>query len=274
VHGDETCGTKAIKRMVRQLNQQSIMLTRGTATFVPVCNPQAYKQGERFVDRNLNRDMVVTEKPDSYEGRVANELCPLIDKCDVLLDIHSYHAGGEPFAIINEDAPRYTNFASALNARWVISGWTKAYLNSAPKGAVRSETEHIGTTERAYNNGAIDVTLECGQHRDPRAIEIACNGITRALAYLEMMEPPHRLAPAHTPHRAVMTGVVYNDGATRLEKPFKHLEIVRAGEIIARRGQDVMRAEAPEVVLLPRPDAPVGAELFYRGRLLDAPAAA
>ncbi len=92
IHGDETCGPVAIKKIMHKIDDGSIVLKSGTLRCVPVCNPRAYEGGVRYAEDNLNRIFRKSEDPQTYEARLANELCELVDKADVLLDIHSSHA--------------------------------------------------------------------------------------------------------------------------------------------------------------------------------------
>src|SRR5258708_28849735 len=77
VHGNETCGTKAIRQIVEEIDSGSIEIPRGAVTFVPVANPLAYAKGERVDDRNLNRNLRPTRKPLEFDYHLANRLCPL-----------------------------------------------------------------------------------------------------------------------------------------------------------------------------------------------------
>ena len=52
VHGNETCGTVAIRRVLGDIEQGRIGLAAGEVTFVPVTNPLAYERGQRQGDRN------------------------------------------------------------------------------------------------------------------------------------------------------------------------------------------------------------------------------
>ena len=99
VHGNETAGVKAGLKVISELQQGKIKLKNGRLTIVPVCNPEAYKKGVRSVEENLNRVMKIHQNPQSYEQRLANEICPLIKESRMLLDLHSTHCQGDvPFA--------------------------------------------------------------------------------------------------------------------------------------------------------------------------------
>ena len=42
VHGNETAGTRGIRRVLAEIDSSDIDIIRGHVTFVPVCNPLAY----------------------------------------------------------------------------------------------------------------------------------------------------------------------------------------------------------------------------------------
>ncbi|MFN7204060.1 MAG: succinylglutamate desuccinylase/aspartoacylase family protein, partial [Burkholderiales bacterium] len=96
VHGNEICGTRAIERVLREIDDGSLKIERGSVTFVPVTNPLAYALKQRMGERNLNRNMRVMDTPQDFEDRIAAVLCPLLDKHDALLDLHSFHTPGIP----------------------------------------------------------------------------------------------------------------------------------------------------------------------------------
>ena len=61
-------------------------------TFVPITNALAYQRQQRMGERNLNRNLRPQLKPVDHEDRIANVLCPLLARHDVLLDLHSFHS--------------------------------------------------------------------------------------------------------------------------------------------------------------------------------------
>jgi predicted deacylase len=100
VHGNEIAGTRAIERVLAEIDSGTLPIVRGTVTFVPVTNPLAYRTGQRIGERNLNRNLRPNLEPRDNEDRIANVLCPLLAQHDVLLDLHSFQAPGEPFAML------------------------------------------------------------------------------------------------------------------------------------------------------------------------------
>src|SRR5258706_8321096 len=72
VHGNETCGTVAIRRVLDDIAAGRLVIVRGAVSFVPVTNPLAYERGQRQGDRNLNRKLAPTTDPREFEDHVAN----------------------------------------------------------------------------------------------------------------------------------------------------------------------------------------------------------
>ncbi len=100
VHGNETCGTEAIQRTRQEIERGVLRVECGTLTMLPIANPLAYQLKRRHGDRNLNRNMRITNSPQDFEDAVSNLLCPLLHAHDALLDLHSFHTPGIPFALI------------------------------------------------------------------------------------------------------------------------------------------------------------------------------
>src|SRR5438105_1163307 len=103
VHGNEKCGAIAIERTLKQLATGELRVQRGQLTLVPVTNRMAYERNQRAGDRNLNRNLQRTATPRDNEDRIANELCPLLEAHDVLLDLHSFHSPGQPFVMVGPE---------------------------------------------------------------------------------------------------------------------------------------------------------------------------
>src|SRR5471032_3542952 len=74
VHGNETCGTKGIQRVMAEIDSGALPILAGSVTFVPITNPLAYAKGVRSGDRNLNRNLFPNDNPQDFEDRIANWL--------------------------------------------------------------------------------------------------------------------------------------------------------------------------------------------------------
>lgn len=264
VHGNEVCGPAAIEHVLGLFNTGKIKVESGSVTFVPVCNPRAYAENKRFIDRNLNRAIAKRAEPKAYEEFLMNELAPLLEDCDVLLDIHSYRAGGPAFAFRGADELRDQEepFIASLGLNHVIYGWSEAY---AACGVTIDPIESVGTTEYARNHGAIATTVECGQHLDPSAIPVGIRAIEGALAHCGIATAPE--APREkTMRRTRIKQLFYKQSAGTYAKPWKHLDEVKQGELIASY-DDGAKITAPFAgrLVLPHADCPIGQEWFYLG---------
>ncbi|MFN3750582.1 MAG: succinylglutamate desuccinylase/aspartoacylase family protein [Thiobacillus sp.] len=282
VHGNETCGTQAIRRVIGEIESGALGLVAGQVTFVPVTNPLAYARHQRMGERNLNRNLAPTASPAEFEDRVANWLCPLLAQHDALLDLHSFHTAGEPFVMLGPEdntgplepfarAAEETALALALGVHRFVDGWLDTYAAGVARrraaGASPREADvhyGIGTTEYMRAQGGIALTLECGQHDDPAAPEVAYRAIHRALAHLALSD---EAPPAPVDRRQALRLVQVVDRAhpaDRFAREWASFDPVRAGECIGVRhdGSPVV-AERDGYVVFPNPAALPGQEWFY-----------
>lgn len=264
VHGDEPCGAQAILDFVPKIQSGALPLLAGSVTFVPVCNPLAHKRGTRYVDRNLNRDLRPREKTEAYEDSLANILCPILESCDFLLDLHSYNAQGPAFIWAGEESEAEKKFRRALGPTIELFGWEEAYAKLAGE---RKEVSGIGTTEYARRFGAVANTLECGFHQDPKAVPVALQAIRGALAHVGLCPREESLPATYSLERRIkMTEIFFRRDQGRFARSWAHLDSVGAGEPIAfaENGAPVTASE-DGFVIFPNPDCRIGDEWFYFG---------
>jgi predicted deacylase len=288
VHGNETCGTVAIRRVLDELHAGRLAIVRGAVTFVPATNPLAYANRRRQGDRNLNRRLLPTDEPRDYEDHVANWLCPLLARHDVLLDLHSFHTGGEPFVLVGPEdnggelepfrhAALEEALAVRLGVRRVVDGWLETYATGVRRRSERAGPGSagpqmhadygVGTTEYMRRVGGWGFTLECGQHEDPRAPEVAYRAILNTLAHLRLIDAPDP-APARDVEALRLFEVVDRlDADDRLVRAWSSFDPVRAGDTIGvREDGTLVRAQIDGCVVFPNPNAAPGNEWFYLAR--------
>ena len=287
VHGNETCGSRAIERMVAALDTGALQLQRGSLTLVPITNPLAYNRNQRNGDRNLNRNLNPNTAPQDFEDRIANVLCPLLAQHDVLLDLHSFQSVGAPFVMLGPvdntgplepfaHAAKEQALALRLGPRRVVEGWLETYATGVRRRLARTaptERAHllstdprygVGTTEYMRSQGGYALTLECGQHQDPLAPEVAWQAIQRTLAHLQMVDAS---APAAT------TGIEFlrlTDVIDKLHagdsfsRAWSSYDSVSAGQVIGTR-HDGTPVVAPRsgFIVFPNASAVAGNEWFY-----------
>lgn len=285
VHGNETCGTQAIRRIVGEIESGELVIAAGSVTFVPVTNTLAYARRTRMGDRNLNRNLAPTDTPVEFEDHIANWLCPILDAHDALLDLHSFHTAGEPFVMLGPEnnagalepfarAGEETALALRLGVHRFVDGWLDTYAAGVARrldaGVSSREADArygVGTTEYMRAHGGIALTLECGQHEDPAAPGVAYRAIRNALAHLRISKetPP---APVERREALRLYAVIDRQHADdRFSRPWASFDPVRAGVCIGTRhdGSAVL-AECDGYVVFPNPAAVPGQEWFYLAR--------
>jgi predicted deacylase len=288
VHGNETCGTQAIRRVIGEIESGQLGILAGSVTFVPVTNPLAYARHQRMGDRNLNRNLVPTAEPIEFEDRIANWLCPLLAQHDSLLDLHSFHTAGAPFVMLGPEdnsgtlepfarSAEETALALRLGVHRFVDGWLDTYAAGVARRlaagvSAREADVHygVGTTEYMRSQGGIALTLECGQHDDPAAPGVAYRAIHNTLAHLRLTAAP---APASVTDTEALRLYQVIDRAhqdDRFIRNWSSFDRVRAGDVIGTRHDGTpVPTDRDGYIVFPNPNAQPGQEWFYLARPSD-----
>lgn len=279
VHGNEICGSIAIRQMLAALEAGELNVQRGMVTLVPVANPLAWKRRSREGQRNLNRRLQPTDSPAEFEDHIANWLCPLLAEHDALLDLHSFHTPGAPFVMLGPDDNTGTlePFARATEERALarhlgITRFVDGWLDTYARGVARRNASDpggdphygVGTTEYMRSVGGYGVTVECGQHDDPTAIAVARNCILHTLAFLGLIDEAPPPPVRKVEHLRMFEVIDRNHPQDRFAREWDSFDAVRAGDTIGTRA-DGSAVLAPDdgCILFPNPDAEPGREWFY-----------
>jgi predicted deacylase len=282
VHGNETCGTQAIRRVIAEIESGRLDVVAGSVTFVPIANPLAYARHQRMGDRNLNRNLMPADAPVEFEDRVANWLCPLLARHDALLDLHSFHTAGEPFVMLGPEDNRGTlepfsraaeeaALALSLGVHRFVDGWLDTYAAGVARrlaaGASAREADvhyGVGTTEYMRAQGGIALTLECGQHDDPAAPGVAWRAIHNALAHLGLVAAPAPVPVTDTEALRLYEVVDRVHAGDWFARDWSSFDRVGAGDLIGTRhdGAPVV-ADRDGYIVFPNPAALPGQEWYY-----------
>lgn len=288
VHGNETCGTRAITRVLAEIDSGAIDIVAGTVTLVPITNPLAYAKGERGGDRNLNRNLYPNDSPADFEDHVANWLCPLLAKHEVLLDLHSTRAKTQPFALVgpeNNSGPvepfkhseRERALAKHLGVNRFVQGWLGTYARGVERRAKEAQAlgdkqkrlnldpkYGVGTTEYMRSQGGYSITLECGQHEDPSSPEVACRAIRNTLAFLGIT--PDAKPAAVEKYEALRIHEVIDkyDEGDRFSRDWSSFDRFSKGDLIGTRADGTaLTAPHDGWILFPDVSAKPGNEWYY-----------
>ena len=289
VHGNETCGPRAIHRVMQAIDVNRLEIVAGAVTFVAVANPLAYARGQRSGDRNLNRCLYPTAQPVDFEDHVANWLCPLLAAHDVLLDLHSFQAPGEPFVMMgpHNNAGPLQAFAHAtqeralaqhLGVRRFVDGWLDTYAKGVERriresGGVDSLQANVrygvGTTEYMRSVGGYALTLECGQHDDAAAPEVAYRAIMNTLSFLGIanVPKPNPAAAAEMQILSLYEVVDKRHDDDAFSRNWSSFDRLAKGEVIGVRQDGAhVAADCDGFIVFPDAKGRGGEEWFYLAR--------
>jgi hypothetical protein len=259
-HGNEVCGAIALDALLAR----ELRPARGTLTFV-FANVEAYRafdRAEPFASRCVDEDFNRLWTADVLDGARrtaelvrARELRPCYDATDYLLDLHSMTDPCPPLALAGRQR----------------KGLALAYAVGLPQHIVIDAGHQAGKRLRDYAffdepaDPRAALLIECGQHWQASAPEVAGQAALRFLRHFELLDPRDAQAlidPAPLPRqRAIeVTDVVTIAGEDfRFEIPVHGLmSVPRAGTILARDGGQPVRTPYDDCVLImptrrPRP---------------------
>ena len=288
VHGNETCGTYAIHRVMQELDSGALSIAAGSVTFVPTTNALAYARGDRMGDRNLNRNLYPMDHPRDHEDHIANWLCPLLARHDVLLDLHSFRAGTEAFAMVGpvDNAGSLQPFKHAaaeeamalhLGVRRFVDGWLDTYATGVERRLAESKAAGrpldtlnndarygVGTTEYMRTTGGYAITLECGQHADPHAPEVGYQAIRNTMALLGLTATPAPQPVAQTEALSIYDVIDKNHADDTFDRTWISFDRLTKGDVIGTRNDGTkMVAECDGFIVFPDAGAKAGHEWYY-----------
>jgi hypothetical protein len=172
----------------------------------------------------------------------------------------------EPFAHAAAEA----RLAAHLGPTRIVEGWMAAYAQGAARRRERGLTDDadpsygVGTTEYMRAQGGYGVTLECGQHDDPAAADVAYHAIRQAIALLGLADIALAPPPADFERLRLIEVVDRQHEADRFVRPWHSFDAVHAGEHVGERhdGTPVI-AHADGHIVFPDANAVPGHEWFY-----------
>ena len=175
-HGNEFCGAIALDWLLRQ----GFRPARGRLTLA-FANVEAYARfdfddpdASRYVDEDYNRvwaDEVLFGPRDSVELRRARQLQPFVDAADFALDLHSMHEPCRPIMVCGT-VEKNAGFAREIGvpADLLLDTGHPAGLRMIDRGGVGDPA-----------SGRRAVLIECGQHWEKAAAEVAIDTLLRFL---------------------------------------------------------------------------------------------
>jgi hypothetical protein len=230
-HGNEVCGAIALDWLL----SNGFRPCRGTFTAI-FANVAAYATfdradpyASRCLDEDFNRvwsDAVLGSTRQSAELARARELRPLYDACDALLDLHSMTDPCPPLALCGRRA----------------KGLGLARAVGVPAHIVIDAGHAAGTRLRDYaffdepDDPRNALLIECGQHWERAAPEVARQAMLRFLAHFGVADTS--FAQAHVPRDAPppQTAIEVTHAITIESETFAFAMPVQGLGVVAKRG--------------------------------------
>jgi predicted deacylase len=271
-HGNEVCGAIAIARLL----DGGLRPVRGTLTLI-FANIDAYATfdaSDPFASRCLDEDFNRLWTEDVLDGpRASRELTraralrPLYDATDYLLDLHSMTDPCPPLALAGRQR----------------KGMELAHDVGVPQHIVVDGGHRAGKRLRdyAFFDDPADprsaLLIECGQHWERAAPEVALQAALRFMRHFGMAPQPFLdahldVAPLPAQRAIEVTDVItIESDAFLFALPVTGLQVVpAAGTVLAQDGKRTLRTPYDDSVLIMPTRRPRKGETAVRiGRYLD-----
>jgi predicted deacylase len=251
-HGNEFCGAIALDYLLR-----AGVTPRAGKLTLAFANVAAYARFDfddpdrsRFIDEDYNRvwaDEALLGPRDSAELRRARVLRPFVDAADLLLDLHSMHEPCRPIMVCAK-SEKSVAFARRLGVPGdlLLDTGHPAGLRMIERGAFGDPA-----------SPRTAVLIECGQHWENSAADVAIDTTLRFLALSGAVEPDWarsrlRLAPPAVQRVIRVTEpVVAKTMNFRFARRWAGLEVVpKTGTPVASDGDTVWKTPYDDCVMV------------------------
>ncbi|WP_122039595.1 succinylglutamate desuccinylase/aspartoacylase family protein [Asaia bogorensis] len=251
IHGNEFAGAAAADRLLRE----DIRPLCGTLRIV-FANMAAFERfdpsnptASRFIGEDLNRvwsNDRLSQKPGSVEMARAQELLPVIQRSDMLLDLHSMLWDSSPL-FISPQTERSITLAGLLSSQADTPFLTLTDLGHVG-GARLIEQERF----MASGGTGRSVLLEAGQHWRPETVETSARVIRHFVENAGFVHWGSRSEPVAVSRQAMVTdNVVARSASFGFTESYLGGQVIeKAGTVIALDGDDEICTPYDQCVLI------------------------
>jgi len=253
VHGNEPCGAIALDWLLRH----EVRPERG-ALWLAFMNVEAYAafdpadaNATRWLDEDFNRlwgAATLDGERRSAELARARAVRPLVDRIDLLLDLHSMQHKTAPLALAGA-LPKGRSLARAVAVPDLV-------VSDQGHAAGRRLRDYAGFGDAASSKAAL--LVECGQHWEAEAAPVAIESTLRFLHAAGIVAPDcgrdflaARPAPPRQRFVEVTEPVTIESDRFAFTAPFKGLEVIaKAGTVIAHDGDVPVTTPYDDCILI------------------------
>jgi predicted deacylase len=239
-HGNEFCGAIALDWLLRE----KVRPARGRLTLA-LANVEAYARfdfddpdASRFIDEDYNRvwaDEALAGPRDSIELRRARQLQPFVDAADFVLDLHSMHEPCRPIMVCGT-VEKNAEFARAIGVP------ADLLLDTGHPAGLRM-IERGGFGDPASPKRA--VLIECGQHWETSAAEVAVDTLVRFLRTTGAVDAAWAQARLRLPSPPGQRLVRVTEAVVAKSKAFRFLVPIEGLGVVERAGTPIAEDTDP-----------------------------
>ena len=186
------------------------------------------------------------------------------------LDLHSYTAQGNAFAILGGDmSEKYKTFAKSLGVLRLIYGWGEVVRDDKTHDDARAGQGTVNYA-RLPENGMYSITLECGHHHNPDAADVGFQATLNAMRMLDIADIEEGLFEQNVlegeQYSINLKSVNFKTREGDFTKDWINMDSIQKGEEIAFY-DDGEKITAPEdgFIVLPNRGVAAGGEWFFFG---------
>ena len=267
-HGNEVCGAIALDWALRKGLEP--LRGRLTLCFANVEAYHAFDAADPFASRCVQEDFnrlwspeVLQSLRETADLRRARELKPIYDSADTLLDLHSMTDPCVPLAMAGRHA----------------KGIELARKVGIPEHIVVDAGHAAGKRLRDYaffddsGDPRAALLIECGQHWERAAAQVAREAVVRFLQGTEQLDPSLALPPPRVRQRVLQVthAITIRTDAFEFAVPVQGLAVIEhAQTVLARDGDALIRTPYDRCVLvMPTRRPRVGETAVRLARYLD-----
>lgn len=255
IHGNEPCGHIALERLRESIDSGSLVLKNGSLTLMPCCNPKAAMTNKRFIDVNLNRiftDQLIADNTGKHEAALVQPIMEAIATADYYIDLHSFTEHMPPVVICLDDKNDKSKKLATdcgIARIWCYSEMMAKLVS----GAAILYAKSIGVPA---------VLVECGQHDDRHAPEVAYRTVLNTLFHLGMIDSD---LPATMTHEfVVVRSALRHEGGQKLIFPLMDKDVIIKGEAVFETDNgSILYADHGGLLFMRNCNTPVGEDYAY-----------
>ncbi len=247
IHGNEKVGILTLEKIIPQIE-----IKAGAVYFV-FANPPAIEKNTRMINKNLNRLFTRENAGDEYEDKRVEELMDILDKCEALLDIHSYNSpAGDQFAI---SEPSGYKILEKMDFPIIASGFS---------------TLGNGTDGYMEKAGKIGICIECGTSNSYKDfLNLAEKSVYQFLQYFGCVDNQVEFSNIQQKLFKVKRMVYKKTKDFKFIKDFVDFELLPTDKAFAIDGTEEYVASTNEAIIFPRPDVPINGEVCIIGEFFN-----